>query len=89
LIFPLLRGRDVGKWTMKPFGSIILPIKNSTLISSKDMRILYPYCYRYFKESFIYLINRMAEPYKSKLHPYRKKSINVDESMSPTPLRHI
>ena len=83
MVYPLLRGKDVGKWTAHPAGHIILPVKDEKPISAQDMRLLYPKSYCYFEAFFDYLIIRKAQPYKTKLEPYREKKISVAESISP------
>jgi len=74
LIYPLIRGRDVKKWYIEfKDRYIILPSdsKGNTL-DHTTMRRNYPNAYRYFYKFFDDLINRGAEPYKSKLKPYRE-----------------
>ena len=83
LIFPLLRGRDVGKWTADYSSHIILPIENSKHIPADEMRIRYPKAYGYFKNFFKYLVSRKAEPYKSRLLPYSTEKLEIAEKMAP------
>jgi len=52
LVFPLLRGRDVGRWLAAPSAHIILPQDPSTRqgIPETTMKLRYPLTYAYFKQ---------------------------------------
>jgi type II restriction/modification system DNA methylase subunit YeeA len=47
------------------------------------MKVKYPNAYSYFYNFFNELINREGEPYKSKLEPYKKLTLNVAEKIAP------
>ena len=87
LIYPLIRGRDVKKWYVDFEDEyIILPSdsKGNTL-DPTTMRSKYPNAYKYFYKFFNDLINRGAEPYKSKLKPYRNKNIPLERAEKLAP----
>ena len=73
LVYPLIRGREVKKWYISSdLGYIILPVdeKGETLPSTV-MKVRYPNAWSYFLQFFDDLISRNAQPYKSKLQPYK------------------
>jgi type II restriction/modification system DNA methylase subunit YeeA len=87
LVYPLIRGRDVKKWYVEfKDRYIILPsdLKGNNL-DPTTMRSKYPNAYKYFYQFFNDLINRRAEPYKSKLKPYRNKNIPLERAEKLAP----
>jgi methylase of polypeptide subunit release factors len=84
LIYPLLRGRDHKKWYVKPSTHILIPTtsKGDTIPTSK-LRVEYPETYQYLLNFLDDLVNRKAEPYRTKLEPYRKRSLNEAEKLAP------
>jgi hypothetical protein len=84
LIYPLIRGQDHKKWYVRPSGYILIPTdsQGKTLSPSK-LRVEYPETYRYFLNFLKDLANRSAEPYKTKLEPYRKKPLDRAEKQAP------
>jgi type II restriction/modification system DNA methylase subunit YeeA len=85
LIYPLIRGKDIKKWYVEfKDRYIILPVNaEGKDISTADMKVKYPNAYSYFYNFFNELINREGEPYKSKLEPYKKLTLNVAEKIAP------
>ncbi len=85
LIFPMIRGRNIKKWyTVKDIGSIILPVDDKgDIISDSNLKVNYEKSYNYFLHFFDDLINRGAQPYKSKLKPYREKSFDKAVQEAP------
>ena len=84
LIYPLIRGRDLKKWFGKPSGFIILPTnKEGNTFSHSELKLKYPKTFSYFQSFFNELINRGAEPYKSKLAPYKKMPLSKAEKLAP------
>lgn len=68
LVYPLLRGRDVDKWIVKPSAYWILPIdKEGNSLSDRDLKVKYPKAYSYFSKFKEPLLARQAEPFKSKI----------------------
>ncbi|HUL00264.1 MAG TPA: N-6 DNA methylase [Nitrospirota bacterium] len=58
LVFPLLRGRDVHRWTSKPSAFILLPydVENSCWISEHDLKRSAPHSYEFllkFKDKLL------------------------------------
>lgn len=83
LLYPLLRGRDVGKWYSRVSYFMPLPVqKDGAQIPSRELRSLYPLTYKYFDRFFDSLIARMGEPYKSELSDYRTKPRRLAERTS-------
>ena len=84
LVYPLVRGRDIEKWSAKSSGHILIPTgpKGQTL-SDPELKVKYPKTYAYFNNFFKDLVNRGAQPYKSKLKPYRQKPRNIAEKDAP------
>lgn len=84
-IFPMIRGRNIKKWyTVKDIGAIILPVDDKgDIIGYSNLRVNYEKTYNYFLHFFDDLINRGAEPYKSKLKPYREKKFNKAVKEAP------
>jgi type II restriction/modification system DNA methylase subunit YeeA len=85
LVYPLIRGKDIKKWYVEfKDRYIILPVNaEGKDISTADMKVKYPNAYSYFYNFFNELINREGEPYKSKLEPYKKLTLNVAEKTAP------
>ncbi len=85
LVYPLIRGRDVKKWyTEQDFGYILLPVdKNGETLSHKELKINYSNTWRYFENFFDDLINRVGEPYKSKLYLYKIEKFENAEKIAP------
>jgi len=86
LVYPLIRGRDVKRWYVYHKDRyIILPVDSQgNIIGHRDMKIKYPTAYSYFFVNFFReLVNRGGEPYKSKLEPYRKLSLEIAEKSAP------
>jgi SAM-dependent methyltransferase len=72
-IFPMARGRDLAAWECKPSGYILLPIDvNGRTISSSELKVKGPGCFKFLDKFYEALINRKALPYGPKLAPYRK-----------------
>ncbi len=69
LIYPLLRGRDVARWTAKPSKFVIIPSTHGQIIPVKEMQLNYRLAYSYFNKLFDDLVNRGGEPYHTKLAP--------------------
>jgi len=84
LVYPLARGQDHKKWYINPSGYILIPTdKNGEVLSHSELKTSYSETYRYFLNFFKDLINRNAEPYNSKLEPYRRKPFDEAEKESP------
>jgi type I restriction-modification system DNA methylase subunit len=51
LIFPVLRGRNLKKWFVKPDGYILLPIKpNGDILSERELKVNYPRTFSFLLE---------------------------------------
>jgi len=85
LIYPLVRGRNVKKWYVEgDKGWIILPVsQNGNILTHKEMKIKYPYAWKYFLNFFDDLVHRGGEPYKTKLKPYTQKKMEMAEKEAP------
>ncbi|MCK4398603.1 MAG: N-6 DNA methylase, partial [Methanophagales archaeon] len=84
LIYPLVRGQYHKAWYISPSGYILIPTddKGKTL-SHSELKIEYSKTYQYFLNFLKDLANRGGQPYKSKLEPYRKKTIDKAEREAP------
>ena len=83
LVYPLVRGRDVKRWSFNSISYIIIPTdKRGVSISISKIRVEYPKTYEYFTNFFNELINRGGEPYKSQLELYRQSGF---EAINRTP----
>ncbi|MEM4647955.1 MAG: Eco57I restriction-modification methylase domain-containing protein [Candidatus Pacearchaeota archaeon] len=84
LVYPIIRGREVKKWYGVYSSYVILPIdsKGENILVS-EMKVKYPKSYEYFNQFFDQLIKRTAEPWKSKLKPYRETSRKRAEKIAP------
>ena len=72
-VHPLLRGRNIKRWSASPNDYIIIPTdKEGETVSINDMKTKTPETYKYFNGFFKELVNRSGEPYKTKLLPYKK-----------------
>ncbi len=85
LVYPLVRGRDVKKWYVEfKDRYIILPVnEEGDTISHAELKIKYPGCYSYFMQFFDDLVRRSAEPYGTKLKPYRESPLHSAEKKAP------
>jgi methylase of polypeptide subunit release factors len=84
LVFSLLRGQDHKKWYIKHKNYILVPVDdNGKILSHSELKIKFPQTYQFFFNFFNELIRRGAEPYNSKLKPYREMSISKAERKSP------
>jgi len=80
LIFPVLRGRDAKKWYCKPEGFILLPIDSKgNILPPNKLKMKYPLTYEFFRALLPELIQRKAEPFKTKLKGYHTKPIELAE----------
>jgi len=85
LVYPLIRGRDVKKWYVEfKKRYVILPVNTEGEdINPSEMRAKCPNAYNYFLNFFDDLVSRGGEPYKSKLEPYRRMSLDSAEKLAP------
>jgi len=84
LVYPLLRGKDVGRWNAKPELYIVLPTDaRGNTISTSKLRVDYPETYEFFTSFFDQLVTRGGQPYKSQLKPWRKKPRKTAERIAP------
>ncbi|PVU69574.1 SAM-dependent methyltransferase, partial [Sulfolobales archaeon SCGC AB-777_K20] len=85
LVYPLIRGEDVKKWYVEfKDRYVILPLDSEgNSLSPTIMRSKYPNAYSYFYQFFNDLISRGAEPYKSKLKPYKNLPLEKAEKLAP------
>jgi len=84
LVYPLLRGRDVNKWFLKPSLYIILPVdKKGETLDNSTFKTKFPDGYKFFNHFFDDLIHRSGEPYKSQLAAYREKYKSKEKSKLP------
>jgi len=85
LVYPLIRGEDVKKWYVEfKDRYVILPLDSEgNSLSPTTMRSKYPNAYSYFYQFFNDLISRGAEPYKSKLKPYKNLPLEKAEKLAP------
>jgi type II restriction/modification system DNA methylase subunit YeeA len=85
LVYPLMRGRDVKKWWVEfKDRYIILPVRqNGETIPHLEMKTKYPGTYDYFHNFLEELVKRSGEPYKTRLKPYRKSTLQVAEQKAP------
>jgi type II restriction/modification system DNA methylase subunit YeeA len=85
LVYPLVRGRDVKKWWVEfKDRYIILPVRqNGETIPHLEMKTKYPGTYDYFHNFLEELVKRSGEPYKTRLKPYRKSTLQVAEQKAP------
>jgi SAM-dependent methyltransferase len=84
LLYPLVRGQDHKMWYINPSGYILIPTdKNGEILSHSELKTNFPKTYQYFLNFVKNLVNRDAEPYKSKLEPYRKKVLAEAEKKAP------
>ncbi|MCM8803544.1 MAG: class I SAM-dependent DNA methyltransferase, partial [Candidatus Omnitrophica bacterium] len=84
LVYPLVRGHDHKTWYIRPSGYILIPTNNvGGTFPHSELKIKFPKTYQYFLNFLKDLVNRGAEPYKSKLEPYRKYPINKAEIKAP------
>lgn len=84
LVYPLARGRDHKKWHISPSGYILIPSnKKGETLSHFELKTEFPQTYKYFYNFFNVLINRKAQPFKSKLAPYLQNPIDKVEKDSP------
>jgi hypothetical protein len=84
LVYPLVRGQDHKKWYIRPSGHIVIPVdsRGETLPHS-ELKVGFPKTYQYFLNFLDDLANRGAEPFKTKLKPYREKPLQVAEEHAP------
>jgi type II restriction/modification system DNA methylase subunit YeeA len=85
LVYPLIRGRDIKRWYAEFRDRYaILPVDpQGRDIEPSDMRVKYPNTYKYFLNFFNDLISRSGEPYKTKLEPYKRLSLEKAEKIAP------
>ena len=84
LVYPIIRGREVKRWYGVYSSYGILPTdKSGENISVSEMKVNYPKGYDYFNEFFSQLIDRVGEPWKSKLKPYKKMTRERAERIAP------
>jgi len=85
LIYPLIRGRNIKKWYVeKELRNILLPVdERNEIFPHAELKLRYPHTYEYFFSFFESLVKREAEPYKSKLKPYREMPFNKAEKYAP------
>jgi methylase of polypeptide subunit release factors len=85
LIYPLIRGRNIKKWYIEnKLGNILLPVnERGEVLPHSELKLRYPNTYEYFFSFFENLVKREAEPYKSKLKPYREMPFNKAEKCAP------
>ncbi|MEM4091324.1 MAG: hypothetical protein QXQ46_11410, partial [Thermoplasmatales archaeon] len=81
LVYPLVRGRDVKRWSFGSKSYIIIPTdKRGVSMPISKTRVEYPKAYEYFTNFFNELINRGGEPYKSQLELHRRLGIKAINS---------
>lgn len=72
LVYPLLRGRDVGRWRASHELHIVLPVEpGGDAVGIEEMAEKYPGAYRWFSSWYRDLVERGGHPYSEILRHWR------------------
>jgi len=83
LLYPLLRGRDVKKWSAIPNLYIVVPCDSTgDSFSIAKMKVDFPEAFKFLHHFMEPLIQRNAEPWRTRFASFRGRKFKLD-SMNP------